>query len=198
MSNEQSQVLSCTQNHAASAQSSASSISYSSSAIVHSTRSVDNRSALPIHQAVPGRRTERRSSKASPRTATQDPPIGDAIRRKILQATNIVNDMLDASRTGDGMELSNLGFELSRCLDELWQFRNHRESNWGDLINLLQVALVKEEFEIYTEQRCSCLQEILQYHLKPNPVEDDDLRMTVRLLRRAEIDPWKGLSQVQE
>lgn len=157
----------------------------------------DDVGSSPSRQVVPNRRPERRSGDVGLRPSSFDPSVRDEIRRGVLRAIGAAKEMTEAAQHGDPMELSNAGFNLGRYLDELWGLRKHRESNWGDLVNLIQGALTREEFERFEEEQCKLIGDILAYHLRPSPVEDDDLRSSVQLLRRAKLDPWKGLSQAK-
>jgi hypothetical protein len=118
----------------------------------------------------------------------------DAIRRGVQRAIGCAGEMAEAARTGDPIGLSISGFELARVLQELWSLRDRREENWGDLLNILQGALAREEFETFAEDRCKLIGQVLADHLRPWKVEDEDLRSAIRLLRLAGLDPWKGLS----
>jgi len=148
-------------------------------------------------QATRERRADRRIPNSADH-ATAQLAARDAIRRGVMKAIEASKDMVEAVLSGDQMALSNAGFVLSEKLEHLWGLREHREPNWGDLVNLIQSSLVRERFELFGVVRCKLIGEILGYHLRPSPVEDDDLRSSVRILRRAELDPWVGLSPIED
>jgi hypothetical protein len=92
------------------------------------------------------------------------------------------------------MAHSNAGFGLKRSLDELWTIRRDREERWADLLNLLQGALAREEFERFSAEQCLAIKEVLADHLRPWTVDDDDIRTSLRIMRRAGLDPWRPIS----
>lgn len=140
------------------------------------------------------------SSKLDGRTTPPIPDISrrDAIRRLLDRAVEQSQQMIEAAETGDLMELSNAGFRLVNTLEDLWNLRFDRENNWGDLLNLLQTVLAKEEFEAFAPTQCKGIREILSDYLRPWTVEDDDLRSSIKLLHEAGFDPWKGISRPKE
>ena len=120
--------------------------------------------------------------------------FGNPQRTLLQQAEWHANELEDAARTGDLMALSNAGFGLTAALDELWEQRNEGETDWADLLNLLQGALAKEEFERYSTQQCAAIKEIISKYLTADEVKLDDIENSIRLLREAGLDPWKGIS----
>jgi hypothetical protein len=98
------------------------------------------------------------------------------------------------AKAGDLMELSNAGFRLGEILRELWELREEREDDWGDLLNILQGALAQEEFERFSVDQCRAIRSIIVDHLGSGAVDVDDLERSIRLLREAGFDPWKGIS----
>lgn len=110
------------------------------------------------------------------------------------RAQALAHELERAAGSGDLIGLSNTGFALVHVLDELWALRNEREADWGDLLNLLQGALAKEEFERYTVRQCAAIKEIISKYLFANEVKLSDFESSVKLLREAGLDPWKGIS----
>ncbi len=127
-----------------------------------------------------------------------NPARRDTIRRGLAAAERLACDMESSARVSDLMELSNAGFALTAKLDELWDLRDEREDDWGDLLNLLQGALAKEEFEKFSVQRCTAIRMIIADHLDSGCVDIDDIERSIRLLREADLDPWKGISGEME
>jgi hypothetical protein len=123
-----------------------------------------------------------------------NPPRRDAVRRGLLLADRLAHELESCAQAGDLMELGNAGFALTAALNELWELRDEREGDWGDLLNLLQGALAKEEFEKYTVQQCTAVRMIIADHLGSGCVDLDDIERSLRLLRAAGLDPWKGIS----
>ena len=110
------------------------------------------------------------------------------------RADALAHELERAVVTEDLMGLSNAGFALVQVLDELWAHRNKREADWGDLLNLLQGALAKDDFERYTAQQCTAIKEIISKHLAADEVTLHDIENSIQLLREAGLDPWKGIS----
>jgi hypothetical protein len=138
---------------------------------------------------------QRKKSKAKP-----EPDLAqrDAIRRNVDRAIDQAGQMLAAAASGDMMEVSNAGFQLTETLQSLWALRGAREENWGDLLDLLQTMLAKVEFESLTSMQCEAIRDVLTSYLKPWTVEDDDVQSSIRRLRGAGFDPWRGISGPQE
>lgn len=118
----------------------------------------------------------------------------DLIRRSLKQAEEEASRMEAFAEAGDVMELSNTGFRLKDALQELWQLRNEREDDWGDLLNILQGALAQEEFERFKPDQCYAIRCVIADHLGSGIVDIDDLERSLRLLREAGFDTWKGIS----
>jgi hypothetical protein len=151
--------------------------------VIGDKSSVIDSERYPIH-----RRTFR------PTQTRFDPARRDAIRRGLAMAERLAREMESSARVSDLMELSNAGFALVATLDELWDLRDEREDDWGDLLNLLQGALAKEEFEKFSIRQCAAIRMIIADHLDAGCVDMDDIERSLRLLREAGLDPWKGIS----
>ncbi|MGH9855165.1 MAG: hypothetical protein ACREBD_35480 [Blastocatellia bacterium] len=123
-----------------------------------------------------------------------NPARRDTVRRGLALAERLALEMESCAQVGDLMELSNVGFALAAALGELWELRDEREDDWGDLLNLLQGALAKEEFEEFSVQQCAAIRMIVADHLNSGYVDIDDIERSLRLLRTADFDPWKGIS----
>jgi transcriptional regulator with XRE-family HTH domain len=154
--------------------------------------------AAPAASIVSGLREKRQpanhSQSARITETTGNQAQRQAVRHHLAAAERWANEMMSDAQTGNLMELSNSGFALTAVLDELWALRDEREADWGDLLNLLQGALAKEEFERFSTQQCTAIRKIITDHLAGGYVEIDDLERSIRLLREAGLDPWKGIS----
>lgn len=117
-----------------------------------------------------------------------------AIGRLLNKAERLARDMELYSQNSELIDLSNSGFSLTHTLDDLWALRSEREADWGDLLNLLQGAIAKEEFERFSAQQCAAIRKTITDHLAGGYVEIDDIERSIRLLRDAGLDPWKGIS----
>ena len=83
-----------------------------------------------------------------------NPARRDAIRRGVQKALREAEAMLAAVGEGELTRLSNKAFELRDTLQDLWAMRDEREDDWGDLLNLLQIALEMDEYESLTAIQC--------------------------------------------
>jgi hypothetical protein len=127
-----------------------------------------------------------------------NPARRDAIRRNIAKAKSLAETMEMCAGVGDLMGLSIAGFDLKYVLQDLWELRDEREDEWGDLLNLLQGALAQEIFERFSTEQCYIILTIIADHLGAGAVDVDDLEDSIRLLRKAGFDPWKGISGTVE
>ena len=98
------------------------------------------------------------------------------------------------AKAADLIELSNAGFRLAHLLADLWELRDEREDDWSDLLNVLQAALAKEEFERFSPNQCYAIGVVISDHLAAGAVDIDDIERSIKLLREAGLDPWKGIS----
>jgi hypothetical protein len=118
----------------------------------------------------------------------------DAVRRATKDASNAAAEMLECAKDKDPIGLSVAGFDLVRKLGELWSLRANRDCNWRDLVNLLQLTLAQEDFEIYTPDKCAGLLRVLSDHLRCGTIETDDVGTSIRILEESGFDPWKAIS----
>ncbi|MCI0622492.1 MAG: hypothetical protein L0387_12665 [Acidobacteria bacterium] len=130
-------------------------------------------------------------TKSQPRS---DAASRDAIRRGLYEAKQEVETMVASAREGDLMELSSAGFRLKETLRQLWGFRNEREEDWGDLLNLLQGVLEQVEFEQFKVEQCAVIRRIICDELGDGIVDIEELERSISALRRAGFDPWRGIS----
>ena len=130
---------------------------------------------------------------AGPDKESSDLAKRDAVRRAVARAGEEAGRMVEAAKEANLMELSNAGFRLASAMDEIWALRGDREESWGDLLNLLQGAIKRLDFESFTVPQCAAIREVIS-HLGLWTVEDDDIRSSIRSLRQAGFDPWRGIS----
>jgi hypothetical protein len=116
----------------------------------------------------------------------------------LSEAINAAKEMEDAAKDGDQIQLSISGFQLRDALQKLWFLRKQRESDWQDLLVMLQAAITNEHFERFSVEQCKAVQMILETHLSNTPVDITDLESTLRILRKVKLDPWKGASNKGE
>jgi len=127
-----------------------------------------------------------------PRSSQQS--LRHAASINLSEAIKAAKDMEDAAKDGDQIQLSISGFQLRDALQKLWGVRKQRESDWQDLLVMLQAAITKEHFEHFSVEQCKAVRMILEAHLSNTPVDISDLESTLCILRKAKLDPWKGAS----
>ena len=94
----------------------------------------------------------------------------------------------------DPIEQTNLAFAFKHCLEELWENRNLREANWGDLLNILQAVLAQIEFEIFSGSQKLGIKKVVTEYLCKAEVTDLDMEDALGILSEAGFDPWRGIS----
>ncbi len=121
-----------------------------------------------------------------------------AIAEYLKEAVKDAKLMESAAEAGDLMELSIAGNKLRSTLNDLWEARKDREDDWGDLVNTLQIVIAQKEFERYLPEQCKALQLIIERHLGGGRTDTDDLKSSIRLLRKAGVDPWIGIAKMSD
>lgn len=120
--------------------------------------------------------------------------LHEQLRREITAATEQASRMEGLAEERDPIALANATFSLLDSLHNLWELRNLREDDWGDLINLLQGALALEQYETFSRNQCRAIRTIVVEHLGSGLTEASDLDEVVSLLRSAGFDPFKTIS----
>jgi len=92
------------------------------------------------------------------------------------------------------MGLASAGIGLVENLGELWRLRSVRQDDWGAMLNFVQAALSKEEFERFTLGQCQAVESILVTYLGGGLVREEDVGRVRLMLREVGLDPWKGVS----
>jgi hypothetical protein len=123
-----------------------------------------------------------------------NPARRDAIRRGVQKALREAEAMLAAVGESELTRLSNTAFELRDTLQDLWAMRDVREDDWIDLLNHLQIALELDEYESLTAPQCKAVRDVIADHLSVHTADTDDVDGSVRLLRRAGLDPFGSYS----
>jgi hypothetical protein len=135
-----------------------------------------------------------RGGASPPGRPASNPARRDAVRRGVQKALREAEAMLAAAGEGELTRLSNKAFELRDTLQDLWALRDEREDDWGDLLNLLQIALEKDEYEGLTAIQCKAVKDVIADHLSVHTADIDDIDSSARLLRRAGLDPFGSSS----
>jgi len=101
---------------------------------------------------------------------------------------------LQLEKVKDIFDLANICLEIKRILKDLWQLRNEREPNWGDLINILQAVFTRIEVELLNEKQKKALRIVINEYLCNSHVEDADMERALITLSENGLDPWVGIS----
>ena len=115
-------------------------------------------------------------------------------QRHLSAAVKLSEQLEEYADAGDVIELSNIGFELRNVLSNLWDLRGEREDDWGDLLNLLQIALTQEEFERFSPKQCRAISVLVRDHLGSGVADREDVEHAIAILETVGFDPWKGIS----
>ena len=127
-------------------------------------------------------------------TSTQSASARYNIRRWASHAKDTAITLQNAARDEDFMEATSAGVELTDTLSQLWRLRDGREEEFAEIVNMLQLALAKIDFESITVEQCGHLVEIVEKCLLSGLVDETEVRLTRTLLRDAGLNPWRGLS----
>jgi hypothetical protein len=166
------------------------SFSYNSGA--QTSGSVD--SGVTMQRQNPSQRSgggQRSQSKSTPARR-------DAVRRGIQKAIRESEAMLASLDVGESTLASNVAFRLRDTLQDLWELRSEREDDWGDLLNVLQVAFGIEDYDSLTRAQGTALKRVISEYLSMHTVDVCDIEASVQLLRKCGLDPfgWSGAKAV--
>lgn len=129
--------------------------------------------------------------KPSPKRGFQQIAISEEVNRLLRKASDTVTNLVMAE---DPIEQTNLAFEFKHCLEDLWENRNLREDNWGDLLNILQAVLAQVEFEQLSNSQKSSIKQVVSEYLCKAEVTNTDFEETLEVLSDAGFNPWCGIS----
>ncbi len=122
--------------------------------------------------------------------------ISEEVNRLLRKASNILENLVIAD---DPIEQSNMAFTFMHYLQDLWESKDLREPNWGDLLNILQGVLVKVEVEDLTVSQKTGIEKIVKEYLCTAEVTDSDMEQALEVLYKAGFDPLRGISgEVEE
>ena len=117
-----------------------------------------------------------------------------SIRQWATAAKKAADRLAEAVEEDDFMEATGSGVELTNQLRELWRLRDSRESEFAEIINMLEIALAKVQFETLSSSQCRFLCQLIDQYVVAGMVDETDVRDARSLLRQAGLDPWRGLS----
>jgi len=98
----------------------------------------------------------------------------------------------------DVIEISNHAHQVIDNLQQMWEQRNNRENEWGDLLNILQICLPKESVETLPREKWEGILKVLDECMGLRTVTRLDMDRGLRILKHAGFDPWKGISGLVE
>lgn len=129
-----------------------------------------------------------------PKVRSDNPANRYAIGRLTAKAFEILRNMQTSIVSENVMESANFGYELEKLLEKMWELRKTRESNFGDVVNLLQIALAKEKYEEWTVEHCAAVERYVRTVIGVAPVGREQCGLAISLLHLGKLDPWKGIS----
>jgi hypothetical protein len=133
----------------------------------------------------------KRGKALSSKERFQQIAISEKANRLLRKAADTV---LNLTSVEDPIEQTNLVFTFKHCLEELWENRNLREDNWGDLLNILQAVLAQVEFELFSGSQKLGIKKVVTKYLCKAEVTDSDMEDALGILSEAGFDPWRGIS----
>jgi len=148
---------------------------------------------VPLNRANRRREAGSRGDKVVPPAKKTNDLIAkkEHISRVLRNCREILNDIVE---TDDLIQASNWAHSLSQEFKSLWQFRDARENEWADLVNLLQIALPSQRYEDIPKESWIVISRIFSECLVDRTIRNDDTHRAIRLLKEAKLDPWCGIS----
>ena len=159
---------------------------------VHDARATGYEVVYAKTEAMPAKWERVRPAPPQASPTRPNPSLSEAIGRVVRRAERLGDALVEAG--DDPMEKANIGFELLDALSELWEYREAREDNWGDLLNLMQCVLKHEPLELLPAEKRECIAAIISKYLASRPVLDDDVERALERLASAGFNPWVGLA----
>jgi hypothetical protein len=151
--------------------------------------SYDQTSAVTITER-PEKNRHSDATTSPPKTRTNR----GVFRKAARDAREDAAGMLAACSTRDLISLSNHGFGLNDRLAQLWALRAERESDWSDLVNLVQGSLANTEFERLNGHQCKVLKAIVDDYIASSWVESENVRFCLDLLTKSGFNPFGPIS----
>lgn len=167
-------------------------------------RIVTEGSAIPNTQYTPREFTDdsispdvtktQRSRQPSRRSHRKVPDVAarEHVSRLLRECQRISREL---SEENDPIESALLGGELTNTLHDLWKHRTCRESDWVEMLNMLQIAVPAEEFEFLPKQKRLALSRVFNETLLPRTVGSGDIDRFLKILTDAGFNVWSGLSE---
>ena len=94
----------------------------------------------------------------------------------------------------DQIDSALLGGQLTNRIHELWDYRQCRESDWVEILNIVQIAVPAEEFEFMPKEKRLAIVRVFNEALVPRTVGPAELDRCLKILTEAGFNVWAGLS----
>jgi len=117
------------------------------------------------------------------------------VSRLLRQCQQISRDLLHSE---DPIESALLGGQLTNSLHELWEYRTARESDWIEILNVLQIAVPSAEFEFLPREKRLALVKIFGESLLIRTVGPTEVDRSLKILTEAGFDIWCAFSDENE
>jgi hypothetical protein len=113
------------------------------------------------------------------------------VARLLRDCQRISRELADSD---DPIESALLGGQLTNGLHELWNYRRYRESDWVEILNVVQIAVPAEEFEFLPNVKRLAIVRVFNESLLTRTVGPDELERCLKILTDAGFNVWAGLS----
>lgn len=116
-----------------------------------------------------------------------------------VKATRLLFDRcmqaLDRAIQGDGdlIEQGNAFFNFSDILQELWERRNEQESQFAQLVNILQTLLLESVPEDFSKAQIQSIRQVIEKASDRRPISDEDLATYIKILDKGGCDVFRAL-----
>lgn len=94
----------------------------------------------------------------------------------------------------DPVDFALIGSSIQSHLQDLWNYRDMRGDDWTEILNVLQIMLTGQEFEILSREKRLAIFKILDECLLARTVSRTDVEHSLQILTDAGFDIWRGLS----
>jgi hypothetical protein len=100
--------------------------------------------------------------------------------------------------TTDPIDSALIGTNLLNNFRELWGYRQAREDDWVEILNVLQIVLTGQDFETFPKEKRLALVNIFQEGLLARTISRKEIDRTLSLLSDAGFDIWRGIQEQAE
>lgn len=135
------------------------------------------------------------SPKPSTRSAKNMIAEREHIGRLLRDCQTKSQALLDST---DPIDSALFGANLTQILQELWNYKEVREDDWVEILNLLQIVLSGQEFETFSKEKRLALVDVFEEGLLTRTVGRTEVERTLELLSKANFDIWRGIAGSEE